>query len=90
MADHLLDKDLLWDKIKTYGDWETERAADLRVKNTDIYGVYTIQKGDTLSTIAKSLFGNAMRYPEIFNLYRDVLSNPDLIKVGQTRRLPNR
>jgi len=90
MADHQLDKDLLWDKIKTYSDWETELAADIRVKNTDIYGIYTVQKGDTLSRIAKSLFGDPMRYQEIFNLNREVLSNPDLIKVGQKLKLPNR
>ena len=89
-AAYQLDKDLLWDKIKTYSDWQTELAADIHVKSTDIYGIYTIQKGDTLSGIAKSLFGDPMRYNEIFNLNRDVLTNPDLIKVGQKLKLPNR
>jgi hypothetical protein len=90
MADYQLDKDLFWDKLKTYSDWQTELAADIRVKNTDIYGIYTVQKGDSLSKIAKSLFGDPMRYPEIFNLNRDVVTNPDLIKVGQKLKLPNR
>jgi nucleoid-associated protein YgaU len=89
-ADYQLDKDLLWDKIKTYSDWQTEIAADVRVKNSDIYGIYTVKSGDTLSLIAKSLFGDPMRYPEIFNLNKDVLKNPDLIKVGQKLKLPNR
>jgi nucleoid-associated protein YgaU len=89
-ADYQLDKDLLWDKIKTYSDWQTEIAADVRVKNSDIYGIYTVKSGDTLSLIAKSLFGDPMRYPEIFNLNKDVLKNPDLIKAGQKLKLPNR
>jgi nucleoid-associated protein YgaU len=89
-ADYQLDKDLLWDKIKTYSDWQTEIAADIRVKDSTIYGVYTVRSGDTLSAIAKSLFGDPMRYKEIFNLNKDVLSNPDLIKVGQKLKLPNR
>ena len=89
-ADYQLDKDLLWDKIKTYSDWQTEIAADIRVKDTTIYGIYTVRSGDTLSAIAKSLFGDPMRYKEIFNLNKDVLSNPDLIKVGQKLKLPNR
>ena len=84
-----LDKDLLWDKIKTYSGWENEIVADIKVEKTDIYGVYTVKSGDTLSKIAKQLFGAANRYMEIFNLNTDILKNPDLIKVGQKLKLPN-
>jgi len=84
-----LEKDLLWDKIKTYSNWENEITADIKVEKTDIYGVYTVKAGDTLSKIAKQLFGNAMRYKEIFNFNTDILKNPDLIKVGQKLKLPN-
>ena len=88
-AIYALDKDLLWDKIKTYSGWESEIAADIKVEKTDIYGVYTVKSGDTLSKIAKQLFGAANRYMEIFNLNTDILKNPDLIKVGQKLKLPN-
>jgi len=88
-AAYALDKDLLWDKIKTYSNWENEVVADIKVEKTDIYGVYTVKSGDTLSKIAKQLFGNANRYMEIFNLNADILKNPDLIKVGQKLKLPN-
>lgn len=86
---YALDKDLLWDKIKTYSGWENEIVADIKVEKTDIYGVYTVKSGDTLSKIAKQLFGNANRYMDIFNLNTDILKNPDLIKVGQKLKLPN-
>lgn len=88
-ATYQLDKDLLWDKTKTYSGWENEIVADIKVEKTDIYGVYTVKSGDTLSKIAKQLFGNANRYMDIFNLNTDILKNPDLIKVGQKLKLPN-
>ncbi|MCG3120529.1 MAG: hypothetical protein ALAOOOJD_03273 [bacterium] len=84
------DKNQLWDKIKTYPNWENEIAADIKVEKTDIYGVYTVKAGDTLSKIAKGHFGDAKRYMEIFNLNKDILTNPDLIKVGQTLKIPNK
>lgn len=82
------DKDQLWDKIKSYSGWENEIAADIKVEKTDIYGIYTVKAGDTLSKIAKGHFGDAKRYMEIFNANKDILTNPDLIKVGQKLKIP--
>lgn len=49
---------------------------------------YTIVKGDTLSHIAKRFYGNANKYPEIFEANREVIKDPDLIYPGQTIRIP--
>lgn len=49
---------------------------------------YTVQRGDSLSLIAKRLYGNAMKYPEIFEANREVIKDPDLIYPGQTLRIP--
>ncbi|MEE9342229.1 MAG: peptidoglycan-binding protein LysM [Gammaproteobacteria bacterium] len=49
---------------------------------------YTIQKGDSLSAIAKKFLGNAMDYPKIFEANREVIKNPDLIYPGQKIRIP--
>lgn len=89
-AEYQLDKDLLWDKIKTYPNWENEIAADIKVARTDIYGLYTVKSGDTLSKLAKQLLGNANRYMEIFSLNKDILKDPNLIKVGQVLKLPHK
>lgn len=89
-VEYEMQKDLLWDKIKSHPGWENEIEADIRVKNTEIYGVYTVQPGDTLSKIAKRLFGDYRRYMEIFELNRDILDDPDLIKVGQKLKLPRK
>ena len=44
--------------------------------------------GDSLSKIAKKLYGNANRWHEIFNANRDQLDNPDLITPGQILKIP--
>lgn len=89
-ASYQLDKDLFWDKVKSYSGWENEVSADIKVDKMDIYGVYTVKSGDTLSKIAKWHLGDAMKYMDIFNVNKDILDNPDLIKVGQKLKLPNK
>lgn len=49
---------------------------------------YTVKSGDTLSKIAKEFYGDASKYPAIFNANRPMLSNPDKIYPGQTLRIP--
>jgi nucleoid-associated protein YgaU len=49
---------------------------------------YTVNKGDTLSKIAKEFYGSANRWHEIFDANRDQISNPDLIKPGQVLKIP--
>jgi nucleoid-associated protein YgaU len=87
-APYAFDKDLFWDKVKSFPSWQTEIGADIKVEKTDVYGFYTIKSGDTLSKIAKAHLGDGNRYMEIFNLNKDVLKNPDLIKVGQKIKMP--
>jgi nucleoid-associated protein YgaU len=49
---------------------------------------YTVQPGDTLSKIARQLYGDANQYNKIFNANRDQLSDPDRIKPGQKLMIP--
>lgn len=49
---------------------------------------YTVVKGDTLSAIAKSQYGNAGQYPKIFEANKPMLSTPDKIYPGQVLRIP--
>jgi len=87
-APYAFDKDLFWDKLKTVATWQSEVEVNISVQKTDVYGYCTVQAGDTLSKLAKAHLGDAKRYMEIFNLNKDVLKNPDLIKVGQKLQLP--
>lgn len=49
---------------------------------------YTVKPGDSLSKIAKSFYGNAMKYPVIFEANKPMLDNPDRIYPGQVLRIP--
>jgi nucleoid-associated protein YgaU len=49
---------------------------------------YTVKSGDTLSKIAKQYYGNANKYPTIFEANRPMLQNPDKIYPGQVLRIP--
>ncbi|MGO1540156.1 MAG: LysM peptidoglycan-binding domain-containing protein [Luteimonas sp.] len=50
---------------------------------------YTVQEGDSLSAIARKLYGNANRWQEIYEANRNQLDDPDLIKAGQVLRIPD-
>ncbi len=49
---------------------------------------YTVVKGDSLSKIAKEFYGDAMKYPTIFDANKPMLKDPDLIYPGQVLRIP--
>jgi len=49
---------------------------------------HTVKSGDTLSKIAKEVYGNAMKYPVIFDANKPMLKDPDKIYPGQVLRIP--
>jgi len=96
------EKNQIWDAIKTIPTWQKDVFADIKVTGGPASSTstaapsgtapssksYTVKSGDTLSRIAKDHLGNAAEYMKIFNLNKDQLSDPDLIKPGQVLRLP--
>ena len=94
------EKNQIWDAIKTIPTWQKDVVADIKVTggpandgrtwtpDTSSSKTYTVKSGDTLSRIAKDHLGSASDYMKIFNLNKDQLSDPDLIKPGQVLRLP--
>jgi nucleoid-associated protein YgaU len=50
---------------------------------------YTVKAGDTLSKIAKEIYGNANEYHKIFEANQDKLQSPDKIQVGQELVIPS-
>jgi nucleoid-associated protein YgaU len=49
---------------------------------------YTVKAGDSLSKIAKHIYGDANKWHAIYDANRDQLDNPDLIHPGQVLKLP--
>ena len=48
---------------------------------------YEVQRGDSLSKIAKEFYGDAMKYPVIFEANKPMLKDPNLIYPGQVLRI---
>jgi nucleoid-associated protein YgaU len=49
---------------------------------------YVIERGDTLSHIARRYYGNANKWPRLFEANREVIQDPDKIFPGQKIRVP--
>ena len=91
------EKNELWSAIKTIPTWQKDVVAEIQVTGGPTAeaksasaaraNTYTVKAGDTLSRIAKEHLGNASEYMKIFDLNKDQLTDPDMIKPGQVLRL---
>lgn len=63
-------------------DNQIEAPADAATRYHDVV------RGDTLSAIAKKYYGDANKYPVIFEANRPMLTHPDKIYPGQKLRIP--
>ena len=52
------------------------------------YEVYVVKSGDSLSKIAKKLYGDANKWRLIYEANTDQIKNPDLIHPGQILKIP--
>lgn len=79
--------------------WDAAKEADpdlddgdltlnISVERTDIHGIYEVEKGDTLSAIAKHVTGSQLTYMQIFEANRNILSDPNKIQIGQKLTIP--
>jgi len=59
-----------------------------RTDNREQQRTYTVVSGDCLWNIAEKYLGSSSRYPEIYELNRDIIQNPNLIYPGQVLKLP--
>jgi nucleoid-associated protein YgaU len=90
-ADNQYYKDQLWDEIKRVGgENPTDVMADIKVADASIYTHHEVQKGESLSLIAKKYYGDPMKYKKIFEANTDKLKNPDMIHPGQNLIIPNK
>ncbi len=77
-------KDAIWDAVKRINPAYDDIHPDINIGA----GKYTVQSGDSLSKIAKNVYGDANAYHQIFNANTDKLDDPDKIQVGQELTLP--
>jgi nucleoid-associated protein YgaU len=67
-----------------------EQVSDLMTvaEPADESQYHTVERGDTLSAIAKKFYGNANAYNKIFEANTPMLGHPDKIYPGQLLRIP--
>ena len=95
-------KNRVWEQIKLVNpNWQSELIADIRVtgqpqptgSQSEVRAnagerKYIVKPGDTLSRIAKAMYGDANEYHKIFEANRDQLSDPNQIRPGQQLKVP--
>ena len=64
------------------------RAAARRRAPPPANQTYTVKSGDSLSKIAKHLYGDAKQWRKIYEANMDKIKNPDLIYPGQVFTIP--
>jgi len=93
-------KNKVWDQIKaTNPNWQSDLIADIRVtgggqaqpqqQQQQQQRTYTVKPGDSLSKIAKEIYGNANEYMKIFEANRDKLKDPNVVQPGQELKIPS-
>jgi LysM repeat protein len=84
-ADALQKAILMAGNVMGVGEVKVEGAP---AKLDDGTQYYVIKSGDTLSAIAKQFYGDANKYPKIFEANREVIKDANLIFPGQKIRIP--
>jgi nucleoid-associated protein YgaU len=91
----------LFDFLSDKGEQKpVEPAAKPAAGGTDFFGnnsnpaatgnSYTVVSGDSLSKIAKNHYGDAAKWPQIYEANKALIgNNPDHIEVGQVLTLPS-
>ncbi|MCK5014080.1 MAG: LysM peptidoglycan-binding domain-containing protein [Candidatus Omnitrophica bacterium] len=58
------------------------------VKPASSFVEYTVQKDDTMQKISKKFYDSYSKWPKIYEVNKDVISNPDRIKPGIVLQIP--
>jgi len=54
----------------------------------DAIQYHEVVQGDTLWKIAEKYYGDGNLYKDIFEANKDILKDPNMIKIGQKLRIP--
>jgi len=89
-AETAYEKNAMWDEIKRVGgESATDIEADIKVSNNAYYHKHVVKSGESLSLISKHYYRDPMKYKNIFEANRNILSDPDKIQPGQELIIPN-
>jgi nucleoid-associated protein YgaU len=68
---------------------EQKKKEEAKEEKAKVKQVYVVKSGDSLSKIAKELMGDAKRWPEIYELNKELIGDdPNVIHPGQELKIP--
>jgi hypothetical protein len=76
------------EEIDSTSNYTQEIQKEVRFRKNEMR-VIIVQRGDTLSRIAKKAYGNKRDYKKIFAANPEIIKNPNQIFVGQRLRIPS-
>ena len=82
---HVMDTEI---EENSKSDYSKAIEKEISVRSNEMK-IIVVQKGDTLSKIAKKAYGKKEDYRKIFIANPEVLKNPDEIFIGQKLRIPS-
>lgn len=71
-----------------YASAKKTDTSNTDTKTSSQHGTYTVRSGDNLWSIAEKQLGSGSRWKEIYNLNKDIISNPDIIQPGWNLKIP--
>ncbi|MDP1859389.1 MAG: LysM peptidoglycan-binding domain-containing protein [Gemmatimonadaceae bacterium] len=74
--------------LPDFSDVQSGSSSEAMAREEAVIATYTVEKGDTLSHIAKRHYGDAAKWKALFEANRDVIKNPDMIQIGWVIKLP--
>jgi nucleoid-associated protein YgaU len=68
---------------------DVQSGASTTAPDAVVYESYEVKAGDSLSKIAKNVYGKASEWKRIFEANRDTIKDPDKIYPGQKLKIPS-
>jgi len=69
---------------------DVQSGASSTAPATETYEIYEVKSGDSLSRIAKRVYGDGNAWKRIFDANTDVLKDPNKIFPGQRLKIPKK
>ncbi len=76
-------------RVKTAISATAVNLKERETKSVPNKRTYKVVPGDSLSRIARKMYGDASKWGAIYNANKDKIKNPNIIKVGQVFTIPN-
>lgn len=75
-------------EIQPSGIYNQRQSATVSPNPSAVPRTYTVQSGDSLSSISRKMYGTPSRWIDIYQANRDRLASENALRVGQELRIP--